>query len=287
MVYLGFAILSSAAISLLMRLSDRYIHNNMVMFAGNYTVCGLLSLVFLFAGGENAYIKGNSAIGGQMSFAIALGIISGVFYLLSFMLLQHNIQKNGVMLAATFMKLGVLVPVIMSLALGWDQPRVFQILGCVLAVVAIIIINKEGKIEKSGGFAGYLLVLLLLVGGFTDSLSNIYDKLGSSDLKNMYLLLVFLSATIVSVIAAFIQKQHFTKTDALWGALIGIPNYFSARFLLYALAQVPAIVAYPVYNISVILIVSVLGFILFKEKFTTGKVVGMAVIIISIVFLNI
>ena len=83
-----------------------------------------------------------------------------------------------------------------------------------------------------------------------------------------------------------VKKQHFSKTDALWGVLIGVPNYFSARFLLYALGSIPAIVAYPVYNVTVILIVSVLGFLLFKERCSKRKLSGIAVILLSIVLLN-
>jgi len=37
-----------------------------------------------------------------------------VLYLGSFMLLRWNIRKNGVVLPATFMKLGVLVPTVLS-----------------------------------------------------------------------------------------------------------------------------------------------------------------------------
>lgn len=47
MIYLCLAILSSAAISVLMRIGDPYIKNNMIMFVANYAVCGLLSFLFL------------------------------------------------------------------------------------------------------------------------------------------------------------------------------------------------------------------------------------------------
>lgn len=47
MIYLCLAILSSAAISVLMRIGDSHIKNNMIMFVANYAVCGLLSFLFL------------------------------------------------------------------------------------------------------------------------------------------------------------------------------------------------------------------------------------------------
>ena len=256
------------------------------MFAANYAACGILSLIFLAADGETSKIFGGTEQMSGMTFAVVLGIISGILYLGSFMLLQFNIRKNGVVLAATFMKLGVLVPVLMSILLGWDKPTALQIIGCVAAIAAIVIINGEGKVEKGSSFAGILLVSLLLVGGFTDSLSNIYDKLGDPGLKNMYLLCIFVAAIASSICLAIVKKQRFTGKDAFWGVLIGIPNYFSARFLLYALGSVPAIVAYPVYNISVILIVSVLGSLLFKESVSRRKKIGIGVILLAILLLN-
>lgn len=49
MIYLILAIISSTAISVVMRLSDKYVKNNMTMFASNYLICGLLSFAFLMA----------------------------------------------------------------------------------------------------------------------------------------------------------------------------------------------------------------------------------------------
>lgn len=49
MIYLILAVISSTAISVVMRLSDKYVKNNMTMFASNYLICGLLSFAFLMA----------------------------------------------------------------------------------------------------------------------------------------------------------------------------------------------------------------------------------------------
>lgn len=284
MIYLILAIISSTAISVLMRVFDRQIKNNMIMFFANYGACTVLSVLFLLIDKEKLF--GGSVLGNGMGFAVILGIISGIMYLVSFMLLQFNISKNGVVLAATFMKLGVLVPVIMSVLLGWDRPTGLQIAGAVLAILAIVLINGEGETDTKRSKSGLWLIILLLLGGFTDSLSNIYDKLGNPELKNGYLLFIFIVAMIFSIIVAAKRKQSITGKELIIGVLIGIPNYFSARFLLFSLATIPAIVAYPVYNISVILLIGLIGMVVFGEKLSKRKILGMTGIILSIVFLN-
>ncbi|MCQ2511506.1 MAG: SMR family transporter [Lachnospiraceae bacterium] len=57
-------------------------------------------------------------------------------------------------------------------------------------------------------------------------------------------------------------------------------------FLLQALNQLPAIVTYPVYNITVILIISLLGYFLFKEKLSRRKLIGLGVVILAILLLS-
>lgn len=46
MIYLLLAILSSTVISLLMRTSEKFIKNNMIMFIWNYVICLFLSIFF-------------------------------------------------------------------------------------------------------------------------------------------------------------------------------------------------------------------------------------------------
>lgn len=279
MINLILAILSSTVIAVLMRVFDPHIKNNMTMFTANYLVCCLCSVFFLFKDSGKDALKIEAGTSG-LSFALLLGGISGIFFLLSFLLLQFNIQKNGVILASTFMKLGVLVPVLMAILFFHDSPSIMQISGFILAVIAILVINGMGR-EKSKSFLW--LIVLLLVGGLTDSASNIYDKMGKPQFSNHFLLSIFLAAMVASIIGIVAKKQRLTAKDFLCGLCIGIPNYFSSRFLLAALSTVPAIVAYPVYNVAVILLISFIGVLLFKEKLGVRKIIGLALIVAAIV----
>ena len=82
------------------------------------------------------------------------------------------------------------------------------------------------------------------------------------------------------------KKQKITATELFYGALIGLPNYFSARFLLQALTQINAIVVYPTCSVGTILMVSVFGMLFFKEKLTKKQVGIMGLILASLILLN-
>lgn len=279
MFYLLLAIISSALVSITMRFSNDHVKNNMVMFSANYGICTLLSAFFTYRSGGLSLSGPQTGLG----FAIFLGVISGFMYLAAFILLQKNIKINGVALPATFMKLGVLVPTLMAIVIYHETPGVLVIIGFIVAIAAIIVINGKGE-QKSSNI--WLLVLLLITGGFTDSLANIYEHHGVSELKDFYLVITFLAACILCVILKFYKKQKVTVADLLWGALIGIPNYFSSRFLLLALAKIPAIIVYPTQNVGAILGVILAGWLIFKEKLAMRKILGILMIICALLMLT-
>lgn len=298
MLYLVLAVVSSVLVSVLMRVSEKSVKNPMLLFVANYFVCILISIAYM---GQITVDLHAPKIGT----ALVLGICSGVLYLLGFVFLQYNIRKNGVVLSSTFMRLGVLVPTAMAVLVFHEKPNVTQLLGFLVAVAAILVMNlkmgeskdqsektadiTEVSTEKKKVPGIVWLIILLLTGGFTDSLANVYDKAGNPDLKNQYLLFIFFVAFVCSFIGALLRgkKQKPKYRDFVWGFLIGIPNYFSARFLLLSLGQLPAILVYPAFNVATILVVTLVGVIGFKEKLEKNKVIALGMILLALVLLNI
>ena len=130
------------------------------------------------------------------------------------------------------------------------------------------------------------LVLLLGMGGFTDFTSKIFEMAFDVMYKDVFLFLTFFSAMIFCVVYVFMKKQKITCTELFYGALIGLPNYYSARFLLHALTQIDAIVVYPTCSVGTILMVSVFGFLFFEEKLTKRQIFIMGLILVSLILLN-
>ena len=278
MLYLLLAIISSSLVSVIMRLSGNYIKNNTTMLSCNYVMCSVLSLLYM---GSIQVLPMENGIG----FAVGLGLISGVLYLLGFVLMQWNVHKNGVALSSTFMKLGIVVPTVLSILLFREAPTYLQLLGLLIAFFAIVYINMEKGEGKKKNALG--LIFLFVSGGVCDFCSKIYEVYGAAALKNQYLFYTFFSALILSVVVVLIKKEKVAKADILFGLLLGIPNYFSARFLLLSLEAVPAVLAYPTFSVATIVVVSLSGLLIFKEKLTKRQTVGIGVILVSLILLNI
>ena len=278
MMYLILAIVSSALVSIIMRCSEKYIDNNISMLSINYLMCLILAGIYIDF--HQIYIP---VIG--MNKAIVLGIINGILYLSGFILLQRNINKNGVILSSLFMKLGILIPMIVSIFVFKELPSTVQLIGFIIAIISIVFMNIK-KEDTNVGFK-FGLLLLLIVNGTTDTMSKIFDEVGNTMLSEQFLFYTFLFALILCVFFTFIKKQSLHKNELFFGLLIGIPNYFSARFLLQALQSIPAVIVYPTYSVSTIVVVTVVGILLFKETLYKYQKISMIGILLSLILLNI
>ncbi|MBR5502370.1 MAG: EamA family transporter, partial [Oscillospiraceae bacterium] len=75
--------------------------------------------------------------------------------------------------------------------------------------------------------------------------------------------------------------------DLLFGVIIGVPNFFSSRFLLLSLSSVPAVIAYPTFSVAAMLIVTMAGVVLFGEKLTRQQWLALGGILLALILLNI
>ena len=266
-----------------MRYGEGRIQNNISALAVNYSICLLLSLIY--SAGSGSFVVSSDSAGT----VLILGLISGIFYVGSFILYQYNIFRNGVLMSATFMKLGVLVPTFIAILAFGERPGILQITGIILAIAAILIVNSPEKEDDSRTTvtAPKALILLLLLGGSGDAMSKIYEELGPARYTSQYLLYTFAVALILCTLTALLRGQRFTKPDILFGCLVGLPNYYSARFLLLSLSEVPAVAAFPTFSIGTILLTGAAGVALFGEKMTKRQWIAIGIVIAAMVLLNI
>ena len=277
MLYLILAIISSALVSLVMRLSENWRKNGLTMLAANYVMCTAAA----------AILAGDPIPTGEgTAFTLLVGGVSGVLYLLGFVLLQWNVGRNGVVLPATFQKLGVLVPPLAALTIFGETARATQLIGFAVAVFAILLM--QGRSEHKGESRSTLgLLCLLLCGGLCDVMAKVFETWGNAAHANHYLVLTFGTALALCIILCVVKKQSVTWQDVVCGLCLGVPNYFSARFLLWALKDVPAVVVYPTFSVGTIVLVTLVGVLAFREKVERRKLISIGLILGALVLLNV
>lgn len=278
MIYLLLAILCSATISVLMRLSAEKVSGNMSMLAMNYLMCLLIGGAYTGWGNllpEMPGIRG----------ALVMGGIQGVLYMAGFVLLQLNIRKNGVVLSSIFQKLGLLVTMAGSVFLFGEVPESTQLVGFVIALVAVVLINleKDSAVLQSKGW----LLVILVAGGLADLMAKVYEELGSPDLSAQFLFYTFAVALVLCLVLMVKNRERPGKAEVLYGFAVGVPNYFVAKFLLASLNSLPAVIVYPTFSVATILTVTCAGVLVFHEKLSRRQVVAVGMILVALVLLNI
>ncbi len=277
MLNLLLAIASSALVSITMRFSETKIRNNIAMLAVNYIMCTFLAWAYTGFGSFRPMELGRQV-------TVILGSINGALYLAGFVLLQWSVRTNGVVLSSTFIKLGLLVSMVVSVAFFGERPEVWQWAGFALAVAAIVLMNYRPGEGKAGNMAG--LLLLLLAGGGGDAMSKVFEELGNPAFSDHFLLTTFLMALGLCLILFAIRKENAGKWEVLFGLLIGIPNFFSAKFLLGALKDIAAVIVYPVYSVATILVVTITGVLVFREKLEKRQWMALGMILVALALLN-
>ncbi len=278
MLYLLLAIASSAMISIIMRISADKVKGNLSMLAVNYLVCLLLAA---------GYAEFQIVLPRESGFfgTVGMGAVNGVLFLAGFMLLQINTRKNGIVLSSIFMKLGLLVPMAVSVFLFREIPTPLQITGFCVAIAAIILINFDKTAINAGSKAG--LIVLLLAAGTGDAMAKVFETLGSDQLSDQYLFFTFAVALLLCVALVIGKRERPGIREALFGALIGIPNFFSVKFLLKSLEELPAVIVYPTYSVATILLVTLAGVLAFRERLGKQQWIGLLAILAALVMLNV
>ena len=279
MFYLILAIACSSMVQIVMRLSTDRIKNNMSLLAVNYVVCTLIAACY--TGFDKLLPLGAAGLGP----ALGVGFGQGLLFLMAFIWLQMNNRRNGIVLSASFMKLGLLVPMGVSILFFGEQPGIFHIIGFVVALIAIVLINYEPGHTANASFkAG--LVILLLVGGVGDVMAKIYQEVGSTDFSAQFLFYTFFGALVLCLGLLLWKKERPGFTDLFFGALIAVPNYFASQFLLKALARLDAVIVYPSYNVATIFLATLAGIFLFGERLKTRQWIAIGAIVVALALLN-
>ena len=302
MIYLIFAILCSSAIDLLFKYSERIGAKIYTVTCSNYLIAFLTSIIMIIYKQNYDVTKGNLSFISEFSraissadyimspyssiiFGLILGPVAGIFFFSSFIYYQKSVKVNGVSLSGTFSKLGVLVPMILSIVLWNEIPTLIQAAGIAVTVVAIIIVNRSSDKESELSVNRSLMALFFL-GGMVEFSNKIYQKYAMIEYKEVFLFMVFVSAFIISLGFLIREKTRIELRDVAVGFAVGIPNLFTSYFLIMALDTIKASVAFPVFSAGTILIITAAGSVIFREQIAPKNRIAIVLVITAIILMN-
>ncbi len=282
MHYLLLAIVCSAAIALVFRYSEITGRNRYAVTSANYLAACLVAAALAARAARPAP--------DALRWALLVGLGAGFFFFAAFISYQVSVRRHGVGLAGAFAKLGILLPMALSLVLWREQPSALQWLGIALACMAIVAVNlpaaRGGEKASLRRALRPALLLLFLFGGIAEFSNKVFQRHGLPEAKSIFLLATFAVAFLFSLGALARARRPVRAGDALVGVAVGIPNLFSSFFLILALDRMPAAVAFPAYGAGTILILALAGAGLFRERLSGREWLAMAMITAALVLIN-
>ncbi len=217
---------------------------------------------------------------------LIIGGVSGIFFYLSFIYYQKSVKENGVGISGTIAKLGILIPMILSIIIWKEIPSIVQWLGIVLAMGSILTIDiSEKPIDNFDIKPG--LILLFVFGGLAEFSNKIYQKYALNEFKDVFLFAIFFVAFLVSIYFTLKQNKKINRRDIFTGFAVGIPNLFSSYFLILALETINTSVAFPIYSAGSIVLINIGGYLIFKEKILRKNKIAILLTVLALVLINI
>jgi len=298
------AIICSSSIALIFKYSELKKANRYLVTTSNYLIASVISLVFISISKEifwprlihiGSFLKEfrlvfaseNLKFTAETSnlWAAFIGIIGGIFFFLAFVFYQKSVKEEGVGLAGTFAKLGILIPMILAIFFWNEVPEIIQWVGIILALFAIIIVNFpfDKDLKKA---LRWTLIFLFTFGGMAEFVNKIFQYYGQIYEKNLFLFFVFFTAFIISLIYVFIRKDKFKKRDFVIGIFVGVPNLFSSFFLINALDELKTAVVFPIFSAGSIVVISLGGYFFYNESLNNKEKSAIFMTIIALILIN-
>ncbi|EDP96172.1 DMT family transporter [Kordia algicida OT-1] len=279
MIYLILSVLVSSFLFVIFKLFDKFQVNTFQAIVINYLTA--FSCGFFFYG--NGITIPEIVQRPFMIGAVALGFL----FIAIFMVMATTAQRNGLSVASVASKMSVVIPVIFAVVVYKEQLSLLKVAGIILALLAVYLttVKKDG-----GSFDRKKLlfpVLLFLGSGVIDTTIKYMETKYVADGETpVFSAAIFACAFIIGLVVAIIRGDlKITGKTILGGIALGIPNFYSIVFLLKALRPEnlgDSSTVFPINNVAIVMLSTIFGIILFKEKLITKNWIGIAIAIVSI-----
>lgn len=220
--------------------------------------------------------------------AIVCGIGCGVMYAISKTVILKGYQTTSVAFMTLCHAAGMILPCILG-HLFWNEKLSFlSVIGIILAVFSIALLSskEESKVDAKKGII-YGVIVFLTSGGvmIVQKLMGLYFINQSITAYNLY---SFITAFIIlRIITPHERPQKKNKKVIFIAAGLSAISLSVISLVMTKMAgALPSVIMFPLFNGLGIIFVCLGSTVLFKEKFTTKKTVGLILGLIGLFFIN-
>jgi drug/metabolite transporter (DMT)-like permease len=221
--------------------------------------------------------------------------VQGILLAVNFYLLAHTAQRAGVAIAALASRLSVAIPSLLAFLLYGDSLTVVKIAGLLAALRALYLCTapeRDRGVLKSRLFQLLPILLFVTFGCYFSILKYLQTYYLDNSSYHYYVMSGFVFAFVSSIVIGLgkgvFSSAGFHIRHILAGIFLGVINYIA----IYALLKVLALQGwessqlFPIYSVGVVAVSALLAGLLFNERLSRQKTLGLVVGLLAVVLLN-
>ena len=226
-------------------------------------------------------------------------VVAGALMFASMHLMAVSTKFAGVAVTTISSRTSLIVPIIFSALFFGERITVWQAVGTGLVIASFLIIFYNKAARSTPVKAPAVKAVLLPVGVFlTVGIISVCMKSAEQTIKltgdydvdyPLYKAMNFATAMVCAIVYYAVREGkkafRFSWKSILGGVCLGTFNYITVSSILLSLRTVPTSTFYAAYNMGVVAVTSVTGWLVFGEKLSLRKITGLILAITAIAVL--
>ncbi|MCS6795630.1 MAG: hypothetical protein NZ516_06695 [Raineya sp.] len=285
------ALALSASLFLIFRSFQKFRIHTFQAIVFNYWTCVLTALIYL---GDFSALQNISWQ--HLWVKVPLGL--GFLFISTFYLMGFVAQNISVAASSVASKISLIIPVVVNLVFFEHQDTFdwLNYVGLGLVFIAIFLTSYRPKNNQTASKANFwrnfiLILAVFIMSGAIDTSINWVSSVSAKDETSQALFSMIIFAVAGTIGLIILLKQILTKQiqitlpNIVGGIILGVVNYFSVIFMILSLQKEflgNGAFFFPLFNIAIILVSTLLAIIIFREKLNSANRWGIVLAIIAI-----
>jgi drug/metabolite transporter (DMT)-like permease len=220
---------------------------------------------------------------------IFYAVLAALLFISLFVLMGKSAQKNGMAITSVAVKMSMAVSVLGMVFIYNEQLPFLKIIAILLAFSGVILVSFSKKSSDSKQQTWWMLLILFFGSGILDLLLNYVQKTQVDVISTaLFSAFGFGLAGLIGLgilIAQIIRRRtRIEFRNVIGGVILGVPNFFSIFLLMRAYNSVTwsdsSVLA--VINVAVVCISTLFGTLIFSEKISWAKGLGLCCSLLAI-----
>jgi drug/metabolite transporter (DMT)-like permease len=282
MGYIFLCIFCSSIILIVFKLATNQKLDIFKVIMINYLVASAPGILFSFPTNHST---------GEILNVLPWASMIGFLFISIFFLVGKTTAVSGMAITSIASKMSVVIPVLFSILYYKEATDLFKISGIALALVALFLAVYTKQRSTAGILIWLMPVVLFFGNGLLDSIVKFTQAEIILDFDVfLFNTIVFGTALVVGLIIWPIRnskKGSFSKKTLLLGTVLGIANFGSLFAMVKALgSSVDSSMVFLINNTGILVLASLTGVFLFKERLSRINTIGIILAVGAIVLLS-